>query len=106
MVLAATTGKSMTLDEEIRKAPVNGNLNLEKSPNTIEGIQATFKWTIMIYMAADNDLEDAGVSDLNEMKIADFGGEICVIVEFDGWDSCLLQESDNINYNISQRGQI
>ncbi|WP_455463855.1 clostripain-related cysteine peptidase, partial [Candidatus Hodarchaeum mangrovi] len=69
-------------------------------------IENIFKWTIMVYMAADNNLEEAGVNDLQEMKEARIQSNICVIVEFDGWDSCLIQETDDLRYNRSQRFRI
>lgn len=41
-------------------------------------------WTFMVYMAADNNLEDAAMEDFNEMEASDFDSEkINIIVLFD-----------------------
>ena len=34
------------------------------------------EWTIMIYMDADNDLEGAGIEDINEMEVVGSTSEI------------------------------
>ena len=40
-------------------------------------------WTILIYMAADNGLNDAAISDIEEMQLAEFSDKIKVIVQID-----------------------
>ncbi|MCS7127690.1 MAG: clostripain-related cysteine peptidase [Desulfurococcaceae archaeon] len=49
-----------------------------------------YKWTIMIYMDADNDLERAGIEDFNEMEMAGSTKDVAIVVMFDrhpGYDS-------------------
>lgn len=49
-----------------------------------------YKWTIMIYMDADNNLEKAGIEDFNEMEVAGSTGDVAIVVMFDrhpGYDS-------------------
>lgn len=41
------------------------------------------KWTILVYMAADNTLSEAAVDELNEMEEAMFSDDINVIVQID-----------------------
>lgn len=41
------------------------------------------KWTVMVYMAGDNDLEPDGVKDLKEMKKVGSTGQVNVIAQFD-----------------------
>ena len=41
------------------------------------------KWTVMVYMAADNDLEYFGVEDLNEMERVGSTEDVNMIVQFD-----------------------
>lgn len=40
-------------------------------------------WTIMVYLAGDNNLDDAGVVDLGEMKTVGTTGQIAVLAQFD-----------------------
>ena len=40
-------------------------------------------WTIMVYLAGDNNLDDAGVVDLSEMKTVGTTGQIAVLAQFD-----------------------
>ncbi len=47
-------------------------------------------WTVMIYLAADNDLEEFGLLDLNEMELVGSTNDINVVVQIDraaGYDS-------------------
>jgi len=41
------------------------------------------EWTVMVYLAADNNLEAAGLTDLNEMEQAGSTDEINILVELD-----------------------
>jgi hypothetical protein len=41
------------------------------------------KWTILIYMAADNGLNNAAVNDIEDMQLAEFSENINVIVQID-----------------------
>jgi hypothetical protein len=43
----------------------------------------TKEWTVMIYLAGDNNLDSAGVIDLKEMKKVGSTNEINVVVQFD-----------------------
>lgn len=44
------------------------------------------KWTIMVYMDGDNDLEEAGIMDINEMEEVGSTNEVKIIVQFDRID--------------------
>lgn len=39
------------------------------------------KWTYMVYLAADNDLSDAGLDDLNEMEMVGSTSEVAIVVQ-------------------------
>lgn len=41
------------------------------------------KWTVMVYLAGDNDLEAYGVKDLGEMKAVGSTDEVAVVAQFD-----------------------
>lgn len=43
----------------------------------------TRNWTIMVYLAGDNNLDGAGVVDLNEMKKVGSSDQIAVLAQFD-----------------------
>ena len=51
---------------------------------SIQGESASRKWTILIYMAADNDLEAAAISDFNELEAVNYGNApVTVLVLLD-----------------------
>lgn len=41
------------------------------------------KWTVMIYLAGDNNLDSAGVADLKEMKTVGSNDDVAVVAQFD-----------------------
>jgi hypothetical protein len=41
------------------------------------------KWTFMVYLAGDNDLEAFGAKDLSEMKVAGSSDELSIVAQFD-----------------------
>jgi hypothetical protein len=45
--------------------------------------QKTVEWTFLVYMDADNNLEGAGIEDLNEMEIAGSTDQVNIVVQFD-----------------------
>lgn len=52
--------------------------------------EAQYKWVFMVYLDADNNLEGAGISDLNEMELAGSTNEVAIIVMIDrtpGYDT-------------------
>ncbi|HEV2764553.1 MAG TPA: clostripain-related cysteine peptidase, partial [Pyrinomonadaceae bacterium] len=54
-------------------------------------------WTVMIYMAGDNNLSDESVYALTEMKKAAPGGRVKVVVQFDPKDDYLPTHRFEIN---------
>ncbi len=45
------------------------------------------KWTVMVYLAGDNNLDSAGVADLAEMKKVGSNNDMAVLAQFDGFGS-------------------
>ncbi|MBC8499680.1 MAG: hypothetical protein H8D39_04030 [Candidatus Atribacteria bacterium] len=43
----------------------------------------TAEWTVMVYLDADNNLESAGVDDINEMEIVGSATEVNIVVQVD-----------------------
>jgi len=43
----------------------------------------TAKWTFMVYLSADNDLEQFGIADFNEMETVGSTADVQIIVQFD-----------------------
>ncbi|GEM_PF-1471867 len=50
------------------------------------GITATAEWTFMVYLDADNDLENAGIGDFLEMSQIGSTSDVNIVVQFDRWD--------------------
>ena len=98
----------------------DGNENPERIlvMNEDKNLSAEFikrNWTIVMYMAADNDLESAAILDINEMEAADFkSGGLTVLVLIDravGYDGTngdwtdtrlyeIVHDDDGLNGNI------
>ena len=51
--------------------------------NALAAKTPQYKWTFMVYLDADNNLESAGISDVNEMEIAGSTDEVAIIVLMD-----------------------
>ncbi len=45
--------------------------------------RAEKEWTVFVYMAADNNLEDVAISDFNEMEMVGSGPDLNIVVQFD-----------------------
>jgi len=43
----------------------------------------TAEWTVMVYLDSDNNLESAGIDDINEMEIAGSTSEVNIVVQVD-----------------------
>ena len=41
------------------------------------------EWTVMIYLDADNDLESAGINDINEMEMVGSSSDVNIVVQVD-----------------------
>ena len=57
---------------------------------TIEHSVAQKQWTFLVYLVGDNNLEGAGIDDLNEMEQVGSSDQVNIIVQFDriaGYDS-------------------
>ena len=55
-------------------------------PPTVHAQEETVQvaeWTILVYMVADNNLESAGIEDLNEMEQVGSTEEVNIVVQMD-----------------------
>ncbi len=76
--------------------------------NTDTSLSAEFSersWTIMVYMAADNDLEAAAILDINEMEAADFSDSgitvLALVDRAEGYDGTNGDWTDTRLYEIT-----
>ncbi|MFC2072818.1 clostripain-related cysteine peptidase [Chloroflexota bacterium] len=72
----------------------------------VEGVAEPAKdWTFMVYMAADNNLDPAGVDDLNEMEVVGSTDNVNIVVLSDRWGSgdtnIYYVTSDNDTDNVT-----
>lgn len=68
-------------------------------------IDKTVEWTVMVYLAADNDLESAGIKDINEMEMVGSTSEINIVVQADripGYDISNSDWTNTRRYYITQ----
>lgn len=59
-----------------------------------EAMRSTAQWTVMVYMAADNDLERFALSDLNEMEVVGSTQDVNVVVQLDRAEGYDASEDD------------
>ncbi|MDZ7290475.1 MAG: clostripain-related cysteine peptidase [candidate division KSB1 bacterium] len=63
------------------------------------------KWTFMVYLDADNNLEDAGIEDFNEMEMVGSSTDVQIVVQIDRspqYDASNGNWSDTRRYRIIQ----
>ncbi len=65
-----------------------------------EDTRAAKKWSVFVYMAADNDLEDVGIADFNEMEMIGSDSNLNIVVQFDRRPG---GDSSNGNWNDTRR---
>jgi hypothetical protein len=57
-------------------------------------IDKTAEWTVMVYLDADNDLESAGIDDINEMEMVGSTSEVNIVVQVDRVPYSVLASSN------------
>jgi len=65
----------------------------------------TAEWTVMIYLDADNNLESAGINDINEMEIIGSSSNVNIVVQADripGYDISNSNWTTTRRYYITQ----
>jgi len=68
-----------------------------KSPVILngDGVPGSSTWTIMVYLDGDNNLEEAALTDMNEMELVNLAGEgVKVIVLIDRCDGWTMADGD------------
>jgi hypothetical protein len=61
------------------------------------------KWTFMVYLNADNDLEEFGIQDVNEMEMVGSSSEVDIVVQM---DRSPLYDTSNGNWTGARRMRI
>ena len=57
-------------------------------------INNTAEWTVMVYLDSDNNLESAGIDDINEMEIVGSTSEVNIVVQIDRIPYSVLAENN------------
>ena len=57
-------------------------------------IDKTAEWTVMVYLDADNNLESAGIDDINEMEMVGSTSEVNIVVQVDRVPYSVLASSN------------
>ena len=71
----------------------------------------TVEWTVMIYLDSDNNLESAGIADINEMEIAGSTTDVNIVVQVDripysvlaSNNEGYLDDTSNSNWTTTRR---
>ena len=67
---------------ELTVTAVNGKKDTQSVQIEVKDADAP-QWTVMVFINGDNDLEYAGIDDINEMEIAGSSEDVNIIVQFD-----------------------
>jgi len=65
----------------------------------------TAEWTVMVYLDADNNLESAGIDDINEMEMVGSTSDVNIVVQIDripGYDTSNDNWTNTRRYYITQ----
>lgn len=71
---------------------------------TLTNASDTRKWTFLVYLDADNNLEAAGIKDFNEMETVGSSAEVTIIVQMDriaGYDSSNNDWTETRRYRVT-----
>lgn len=71
--------------------------------SAFQGRGLAAEWTFMVYLDGDNNLEGAGIDDLNEMETVGSTPEINVVVQFDRIEG---YDPSNEDWSDTRRGEI
>lgn len=74
-------------------------------------VDSTAEWTVMVYLDADNNLESAGIDDINEMETIGSSDEVNIVVQVDRIPYSVLaannqgyaDDSSNDNWTTTRR---
>ncbi|WP_371802113.1 clostripain-related cysteine peptidase [Candidatus Lokiarchaeum ossiferum] len=67
--------------------------------------QTKKKWTVMVYLDGDNNLEEAAINDLNEMEMIGSSSEVDIVVQFDrinGYDDSNGDLKETYRYYVEK----
>ena len=111
--LDSNQGRYSVLSNENGEIIEDSENNDSSEISEAESDEKIGEWTILVYMAADNELESAAISDLNEMENVDLPDELNLLVLLDrcgGYDSSngdwkgtrlyKVSKDENLNKNL------
>jgi hypothetical protein len=78
-----TSGKKKTNRKGNNRKAIKNKKKATKSPKKASKTTGKAAWTVMVYLAGDNDLDSAGVVDLGEMKAVGSSERINLLAQFD-----------------------
>ena len=79
-MLLMPTGMAMPQRDRPSQADPDPSQSAQSTPPSF---RAPAKWTYMVYMSADNNLEDEGILNLNQMESVGSGGGLDIVAQFD-----------------------
>ncbi len=62
------------------------------------------EWTVMIYLDADNNLESAGINDINEMEMVGSSSDVNIVVQVDRIPYSVLAANNQGNFDDTSNG--
>ncbi|MEM2972044.1 MAG: clostripain-related cysteine peptidase [Candidatus Bathyarchaeia archaeon] len=81
------------------------SISLQTTISPLTYAYGTREWTFIVYLDADNDLESAGIKDLNEMETVGSSNSLAIIVQIDriqGYDSSNGGWTETRRYYVTQ----
>ena len=93
-----------------------GLVTAEKNANAVEAVEddeevvlsGTAQWTVLVYMAADNDLSELTDTDIEELKAGGSSAEVNVLILMDKLNetACLMSVEGNVLVTLEDLGEV
>jgi PKD repeat protein len=104
--ISRSDGLNMGSDESVEDVLPQENDNDDNTElNSPIASSGNSKWTFMVYLDADNNLESAGIDDLNEMEMVGSSSEVEIVVQMDrvsGYDVSNGGWTETKRYHVSK----
>ncbi|GCL34680.1 hypothetical protein PA905_39060 [Planktothrix agardhii CCAP 1459/11A] len=84
-------------------SPYSLSLNAPETASVNPGTSPSDQWTIMVYIAGDNNLAGAGLVDINEMESIGLPDNVNVVVQYDGAPGFVSSEWEGTRRGVIQQ---
>ncbi len=106
ILLFSTIISNFNSTKSLSNSISSGNYILDDNGELVPfSAQAEKKWTIMVYLDGDNNLEEAALDDLNEMEMVGSSADVDIVVQLDrigGYDDSNYNWDETRRYHVEK----